>query len=186
MNILKGEDDLKKSRLMLICIKDVVNQSTNQVWFTKGNKYIGVVEDYKLYAIDDFNSKCYISDSRSGLWYEDEWFSEHFIEDKKKSYELNKPELESQEHENQEQESQIAPEMKRVVIKYNQDDILELLTESLAEKHGFGTFTSKAVLLGVPGRDIRLVAVIGELDDDELLRINLSELDLKTEFNGSH
>ncbi|MWC28800.1 hypothetical protein [Paenibacillus sp. MMS18-CY102] len=72
-------------------------------------------------------------------------------------------------------------------IKYNQDDILEILTEFLAKKMGLGTFYSKALLLGTPGKDLRLLAVLGELDDDEKIEsVNLDELDKNMDFNGTH
>ncbi|WP_233516698.1 hypothetical protein [Paenibacillus curdlanolyticus] len=72
-------------------------------------------------------------------------------------------------------------------IKYNQDDILEILTEALAKENGFGTFYSKAMLLGTLGKDLRLIAVIGELEDDEKIElINLNELDENMNYNGTH
>jgi hypothetical protein len=75
---------------------------------------------------------------------------------------------------------------KRKIFKYNQDDILEILTEYLAEENGFDTFQSKAILMGSPGKDLRLIAVIGDLDDDDISNLDLEELDKEIDFNGSH
>ncbi|QOR65954.1 hypothetical protein IM538_19445 [Cytobacillus suaedae] len=76
--------------------------------------------------------------------------------------------------------------MKRKVYKYNQDDILEILTEHLAEEGGFETFQSKAIFLGTPGKDLRLITVVGELDDDDINEIDLDEIDKSMDYNGSH
>lgn len=79
-----------KNKLVLECIKDVINESTGVRWFTKGKQYIGHVEEYKLFSYDDLNCKSYIAESRGGIWNSDEWFNEHFLENKKSSYEINK------------------------------------------------------------------------------------------------
>lgn len=73
----------------------------------------------------------------------------------------------------------------RKFIKYNEDDILEILTEYLAEKEGFETFQSKAIFLGTPGKDLRLIAVIDELESN-LTNINLEKIDENMEYNGDH
>ncbi|MCQ6276628.1 hypothetical protein JMM81_17075 [Bacillus sp. V3B] len=75
---------------------------------------------------------------------------------------------------------------KQKIFKYNQDDILEILTEHLAEEGGFDTFQSKAILLGTPDKDLRLITVIGELDDDGITDIDLDEIDKSMDYNGSH
>ncbi|XEC96693.1 hypothetical protein AB6A23_09235 [Paenibacillus tarimensis] len=75
---------------------------------------------------------------------------------------------------------------KKEIFKYNEDDILEILTEYLAENMGFETFGSKAMIIGTPGKDLRLIAVIGELDDESVDEVDLLELDMRTEYNGSH
>lgn len=73
----------------------------------------------------------------------------------------------------------------RKFIKYNEDDVLEILTEYLAEKEGFETFQSKAIFFGTPGKDLRLIAVIDELES-EFTNINLEEIDESIEYNGDH
>lgn len=75
---------------------------------------------------------------------------------------------------------------KRKTFKFNEDDILEILTEYLAEESGFGTFHSKAILLGTPGKDLRLISVIGDLEDDDISELDLEDIDNKIEYNGSH
>lgn len=42
---------------------------------------------------------------------------------------------------------------KRKIIKFNQVDILEILTEHIAEENGFDTWHSKLILLGSPDKD---------------------------------
>lgn len=75
---------------------------------------------------------------------------------------------------------------KRKTYKFNEDDILEILTEYLAEESGFETFRSRAILLGTPGKDLRLISVISDLEDDDISKLNLEDIDNKIEFNGSH
>ena len=75
---------------------------------------------------------------------------------------------------------------KRKVFKYNEDDILEILSEYLAEENGFDTFRSKTILKGTPNKDLRLIAVIGELEDDDIGKLDLDDIDKSIEFNGSH
>ena len=74
----------------------------------------------------------------------------------------------------------------KLYIKYNEDDILEIVTEYLSKEYGFEEFNSRAQLFGTPGKDIRVVAVIGDLKDDSVNDVDLNEIDLKTEYNGSH
>ena len=73
-----------------------------------------------------------------------------------------------------------------VILKYSEDDILEIVTEYMAEKHKFEEFRSKSIILGTPGIDLRLVAIIAELDDDSIKNINLEELELTVGYNGEH
>lgn len=75
---------------------------------------------------------------------------------------------------------------KRKIFKYNEDDILEILSEYLAVENGFNTFQSRTLLLGTPGKDLRLIAVVGELEDDDIMNLDLEEIDKKMDYNGSH
>ncbi len=70
--------------------------------------------------------------------------------------------------------------------KYNEDAILEILSEYLADANGFDTFSSRSILFGAPGKDLRLISVIGELGDNELLHLDFQELDRQMDFNGTH
>ncbi|MGO4548924.1 hypothetical protein AB4Z29_29460 [Paenibacillus sp. 2TAB23] len=75
---------------------------------------------------------------------------------------------------------------KRKTFKFNEDDILEILTEYLAEENGFETFQSRAILLGTPGKDLRLISVIVDLENDDISKLDLEDIDNKIKFNGSH
>lgn len=75
---------------------------------------------------------------------------------------------------------------KQVIIKYNEDDILEILMEYLAKEHGYEEFNAKAKIFGTPGNDLRLVAVIGDSEDKSVQQTKIEEVDEKTEFNGFH
>jgi len=71
-------------------------------------------------------------------------------------------------------------------FKYDEDDILEILTEYLAEENGFGTFASRAKIIGESGKDLRLIAIIGENDNTEIENLNIEDIDSKMEYNGNH
>ncbi|MED4462073.1 hypothetical protein [Metabacillus fastidiosus] len=75
---------------------------------------------------------------------------------------------------------------KRKIFKYNEDDILEILSEYLAEETRFDTYQSTAILLGTPGKDLRLIAVIGSEDDDDITKLNLEDIDNEVNYNGTH
>ena len=75
---------------------------------------------------------------------------------------------------------------KQIVFKYNEDDLLEILTEHLAKENGFGEFCARAVIVGTPGKDLRMIAIIGDSEDDSIKSKNLEEIDKKMEYNGSH
>lgn len=74
----------------------------------------------------------------------------------------------------------------RMLFKYNEDDILEILSEHLAEVSGYEKFRSRAILLGKPDKDLRLLCVVGDLEDEEIDNIDLEELDKNMDFNGTH
>lgn len=75
--------------------------------------------------------------------------------------------------------------MERKYFKYNSDDILEILTETLAVESGFGTFSSRSTLI-VENGEIFFVGVIGELEDEEVDKIDLEKLYSEIEYNGTH
>ncbi|HJV17981.1 MAG TPA: hypothetical protein VJ546_11515 [Bacillales bacterium] len=76
--------------------------------------------------------------------------------------------------------------LKRKIFKFNEDDILEILSEYLAEEHGFNLFRSKIMLKGEANKDIRMIAVIGDLEDEEISKLNLDNIDVEMDYNGSH
>ncbi|MCY8499784.1 hypothetical protein P8917_17040 [Bacillus atrophaeus] len=75
---------------------------------------------------------------------------------------------------------------KRKVFKFNQDDILEILTEHIAKENDLDIWHLKAILLGSSDKDVRLITVIGELDDDDITDIDLHEIDKSINYNSSH
>ena len=75
---------------------------------------------------------------------------------------------------------------KRKTFKLNEDDILEILSEHLAAKSKFDTFWSQSSLIGEAGKDLRLISVIGELEDSDIKDLDLEEIDKKIDFNGDH
>lgn len=70
--------------------------------------------------------------------------------------------------------------------KLNQDDLLEILTEFLAEGDGYGTFSSRAIIIGTPDVDLRAIVAVGDLGDENIKDISLEEIDRTMDFNGSH
>ncbi|MDF2788860.1 MAG: enoyl-CoA hydratase/carnithine racemase [Neobacillus sp.] len=74
----------------------------------------------------------------------------------------------------------------RKIFKFNEDDILEILSEYLAEEHGINLFRSKIMLKGEANKDIRMIAVIGDLEDEEISKLNLDDIDEVMDYNGSH
>lgn len=77
---------------------------------------------------------------------------------------------------------------KRKYFKYNEQDILKILSEYLHTNANSETISSQAILLGETAKDLRLVAVVGDGDgeDEELFETDLEEIDKKIDFNGSH
>ena len=75
--------------------------------------------------------------------------------------------------------------MKKKYFKYNKDDILEILTETLAVENGFDTFSSNSNLI-IDNDEIFFVGVIGELDDEEVDTADLDKIYSEIEYNGTH
>ena len=75
---------------------------------------------------------------------------------------------------------------KRKYFKYNEQDILEILSEYLHTNANSESINSQAILLGETAKDLRLVAVVGDSEDEELFETDLEEIDKKIDFNGSH
>lgn len=69
------------------------------------------------------------------------------------------------------------------LFKLNEDDILEIVSEYVAQKTDIKEFSSKSIALGTPSKDLRIiVAVSGESLSD----IDLVSLDKEIEYNGEH
>lgn len=75
---------------------------------------------------------------------------------------------------------------KQILLKYDQDDILEIITEYMAEKYGFGEFYARAMLFGTPDKDLRLVAVVGDSEDGSVKKVDLDKVDKELDYNGDH
>ncbi|MET3690446.1 hypothetical protein ABIC37_006051 [Priestia megaterium] len=75
---------------------------------------------------------------------------------------------------------------KRKYFKYNEQDILEILSEYLHTNANSESINSQVILLGETAKDLRLVAVVGDSEDEELFETDLEEIDKKIDFNGSH
>lgn len=80
----------------------------------------------------------------------------------------------------------MANKNERKIFKFNQDDILEILLEHLGEETEFGTYQSSGMLIGTPGKDLRLIAIIGDLDDMGINHLNLEEIEKEMDYNGTH
>jgi hypothetical protein len=74
----------------------------------------------------------------------------------------------------------------RKIFKFNQDDILEILLEHLGEENDFDMYQSSGMLLGTPGKDLRLIVVIGDIDDTGINKLNLEEIEKEVDYNGPH
>lgn len=80
-------------------------------------------------------------------------------------------------------------ERNRKYFKYNTDDILEILVETLAERNGFKTFSTHSDLFYECDGDEEkfwFVGVIGDLGDPGVTLTNLVELYKNMQHNGSH
>lgn len=75
---------------------------------------------------------------------------------------------------------------KRKYFKYNEQDILKILSEYFHTNSSSESINSQVILLGETAKDLRLIAVVGDGEDEELFETNLEEIDKKIDFNGSY
>ena len=68
-------------------------------------------------------------------------------------------------------------------FKLNEDDILEIVSEYVAEKTGIKEFSSKSIAYGTPSKDLRIIVAVG---DSSLSHVDLEEVDKTLDFNGDH
>lgn len=75
-------------------------------------------------------------------------------------------------------------------FKYNEDDILEIITEYLAGIEGMTSFRAKAAIFGKPQKDLRIICAIMDISDSDCIEalnnIDLQEIDKSMDFNGTH
>ena len=68
-------------------------------------------------------------------------------------------------------------------FKLNEDDILEIISEYVAQKTGIKEFSSKSIALGLPSKDLRIVVAVS---NQSLSDIDLINVDKEIEFNYEH
>lgn len=68
-------------------------------------------------------------------------------------------------------------------FKLNEDDILEIVSEYVAEKTKISEFTAKSIILGTPSKDLRMIIAV---DNSDLSHVDLTEADSMIDFNGEH
>ena len=73
---------------------------------------------------------------------------------------------------------------KRKYFKYNEQDILKILSEYFHTNSDSESINSQVILLGETAKDLRLIAVVGDGEDEELFETDLEEIDKKIDFNG--
>lgn len=69
------------------------------------------------------------------------------------------------------------------LFKLNEDDILEIVSEYVAEKTGIKEFWSKSIALGTPAKDLRIIVAVSS---ESLSHIDLVDVDKEIEYNGDH
>ena len=75
--------------------------------------------------------------------------------------------------------------MKRKYFKLNIEDVIDIVTESLAISEGFDTFSTKSGVMSENGNWYLIVAV-GEADDLKIGELDIAELGKSIEYNGTH
>lgn len=73
---------------------------------------------------------------------------------------------------------------KRQYFKLSEDDILGIVSDYLSTQVDFGTFNSKISFIENEERQYRMIAVYGELEDDEIDTVDFEKLDKELDFNG--
>ena len=69
------------------------------------------------------------------------------------------------------------------LFKLNEDDILEIVSEYVAEKTGIKEFSTKSIALGAPSKDLRIIVAVST---ESLSDIDLQSVDNEMEYNGEH
>ena len=70
-------------------------------------------------------------------------------------------------------------------FKLNQDDIMEIVSEHIAARCQKRCFQTQSLLLGEPGKDLRMLIAVGK-NNDHLDFDTFYELDKTMPFNGDH
>lgn len=75
--------------------------------------------------------------------------------------------------------------MKRTYYKLNEEDVMEIVSEYLAEQAGYKTFGTNTRIFS-DGESWNMVIAIGEADDMGIHRIDMEKLNSELEYNGTH
>ena len=70
-------------------------------------------------------------------------------------------------------------------IKLNQDDIMSIVCEVVAEKTKIKEFATRGMIVGEISNDLRMIIAVSD-SYDELKKIDLMEMDKKLNYNGVH
>lgn len=75
--------------------------------------------------------------------------------------------------------------MNRTYYKLNIDDVIEIVSDYLAENSGYKTFATNTRVFEDEG-NWNMVIAIGEADDFEIHKIDMEELNKNIKYNGIH
>lgn len=75
--------------------------------------------------------------------------------------------------------------MNRIYYKLNIDDVIEIVSDYLAENSGYKTFATNTRVFEDEGNWYMVIA-IGEADDLEIHKIDMEELNKNIDYNGIH
>ena len=70
-------------------------------------------------------------------------------------------------------------------IKLESDDILEIVLEYYQEQFDHSE-CARGIILGTPDKDLRLIAVFGDIDNENIDNIDLEEVDKNMDYTGDH
>lgn len=73
---------------------------------------------------------------------------------------------------------------KRQYFKLSEDDVLGIVSDYLSTQVDFDTFNSKISFIDNEEQQYRMIAVYGELEDDEIDTVDFEKLDKELDFNG--
>ena len=69
-------------------------------------------------------------------------------------------------------------------MKLDTDDIIEIVLEHYQDEGDYPF--ARGLLLGTPGKDLRLVCAFDTEENSDLKTIDLNKIDTEIDFNGDH